>query len=430
VRVLTVVEDLGPGGTQRNAQNFAAAYRERGHDSAVLTLRGGGPRERDLGEAGVAVFLGSEDGLSQASRWRPDLLHIHRPGFAWPETDAVVRVLKERSRHRLGVIETNVFARADPSPGGQSYDVHGQLTRWCLWKWQRWSRRIRPEPLGVVLPYMADERAFFPAPAPERPAFRREHGIPEGAVVFGRVGSPLMGKWSPVVFDAFAALAAEREDVWLAVAGLPPELRARVGALPAPVRARVVELPFMIGDAALRRCYSALDVFLHAAHIGESFGMVLCEALLCGLPVITLSRPSKDNSQVEVVGHERGGLVVNGRASMVEAMRRLADDAVLRARYAAQGAQWVREQYGREPVGALLEALALAVAEAPSRQALRRRLEGDPRFVLRVDDREVRRVLFRGLGRPSRVELALLRLVSQPRVYSMWLRARRIRGSL
>ena len=49
-----------------------------------------------------------------------------------------------------------------------------------------------------------------------------------------------------------------------------------------------------------------MDGFLHVSRIGESFGMVLCEAMLCGVPVVTLSTPLKDNSQLEVVGPRRG----------------------------------------------------------------------------------------------------------------------------
>jgi hypothetical protein len=41
--------------------------------------------------------------------------------------------------------------------------------------------------------------------------------------------------------------------------------------------------------------------------IGESFGFVLAEALLCGCPVVTLSTPFKDNAQFEVVGDKIGG---------------------------------------------------------------------------------------------------------------------------
>ena len=73
--------------------------------------------------------------------------------------------------------------------------------------------------------------------------------------------------------------------------------------------------------------------------------MVLCEAMLCGVPVVTLSTPLKDNSQLEVVGHGKGGLVALTPEALPEAMVALIGDADLRAGVSVGGAAWVRERF-------------------------------------------------------------------------------------
>ncbi len=49
-------------------------------------------------------------------------------------------------------------------------------------------------------------------------------------------------------------------------------------------------IDFIKGDKALTDFYSSIDVFVHISAIGESFGYVLTEAMICGCPVITLAR--------------------------------------------------------------------------------------------------------------------------------------------
>ena len=87
--------------------------------------------------------------------------------------------------------------------------------------------------------------------------------------------------------------------------------------------------------------YSSLDCFLHAARIGESFGMVLAEAMLCGCPVVTASRPFKDNSQVEVVGHLKGGVVARSAKSLATALRAFRFDPGIRQQLQSNLRQWV-----------------------------------------------------------------------------------------
>ena len=116
------------------------------------------------------------------------------------------------------------------------------------------------------------------------------------------------------------------------------------------MRTRIVTLPVTASDRRISEYLTAMDGFLHVSRIGESFGMVLCEAMLCGVPVVTLSTPLKDNSQLEVVGHRMGGLVALTPEALPEAMIALIGDADLRGRVRAGGAAWVRGRFAPDLV--------------------------------------------------------------------------------
>ena len=186
--------------------------------------------------------------------------------------------------------------------------------------------------------------------------------------------------------------------------------------MPETLRRRVVLIDFLHGDAALREAYGSMDVFLHTSRIGESFGMVLAESLCCGTPVITLSTPAKDNSQLEVVGHEQGGLVAASVAGMVKSMSRL-ESATARELYAREGATRIAEQFGPETLIPRALQVASVCAEGLSPLELRRRVLPLPGICTEVSTDEIRTLMRRCTGRYPIGTPALLHLVSNPLVY-------------
>jgi glycosyltransferase involved in cell wall biosynthesis len=426
MRILTIAPDLQAGGLQRVARNFALGYRRYGVESAYLGYRGGGTFAEQLKDANVEVISGAEDeaeqrkALRRALDWQPDVVHVHRNGFADPLLSTMLLAAKSASRRgttaAVGIVETNVFGRVDYSVDRGCIDIHYLISRWCLWKWQRWSRILSPRPIGVVMPNLVMHTEFSRREPGIRTAFRKAHGIPGDALVFGRIGSLFAAKWSPVIFEAFSSYAASHANAWLLLVGMPEALRASLAALPDAIRRRVVLIDFMQNDSLLGDIYASMDVFLHAAHIGESFGMVLAEALLCGVPVITLSTPDKDNSQLEVVGHETGGLAVADAGGMIEAMHRLADPE-LRQRYASQGEREIVKRFSADALMPTAIDIAQLVSEGLSQPQLRRRLLARPQLCTHVSADDIR-VLMRGcLGAHSLKTRVLMNLVSDPYIY-------------
>ncbi|MGB6045120.1 MAG: glycosyltransferase, partial [Pirellulales bacterium] len=222
---------MGPGGTERSAQNCAIAFHEHGHEVAVLAYQGGGVRAETLQAAGIPVFVGGtteqelHEATNHACAWRPEIIHLHTTGRQTPVESAILRHVKVAMSRRIPVIATKHFAWADRSNDRGLVDVHMQLSRWCMWKWRQWSRGLQPQPLGAVVPHMIQHDAFYPASAAVAAEFRAEHAIPSDAFVFGRVGQPIAAKWSQVCFQAFASIASSDPRIWFLVVGAPEEYR-------------------------------------------------------------------------------------------------------------------------------------------------------------------------------------------------------------
>jgi len=416
MRILSIGARLGRGGTERAVESFSVEYQRLGHEVAVLAWQEGGVRQATLERAGIEVFVGGENlgrALAAADAFKPDLLHIHRVGVAMEAEAALLRRLQRRDRR---VIETNVFGRVDRSDEADHIDVHMLLSRWCLWRWQRWSRDRRHPSIGVVVPNPVDVRRFAPVDIDRRLAVRERLGIPHDAFVCGRVGQASPVKWHRSMFRAFTELAQEDRNAHLVVVGLPPSFERCIRMLPASVRRRVRNLPLVDSDDALSELYSSLDCFLHAAAVGESFGYVLAEAMLCECPVVCASTPHVDNSQPEVVGHLVGGVVTASMSDLASGLRQFRYDSALRERLRQGLREHVVSRFDATNVTALAARVGQLALDCDSRADLQRRIELTDGCVTRVPDADIHRLIHDTLGRPRRRDLIEMRLRHRPLV--------------
>ena len=318
IKILTIIYDLDLGGTQRAAQNFALAYHQDGHDSRVLTIYDDGPRMNQLLNAGVFVYSqknGEEDNLSKINIWHPDIIHIHR----WGNTDTHLdKILFKLKNNNTKVIETNVFSWADNSDDSKLTDVHCHLSEWCIW---RWSLFVKNKPLGIVLPYLVIPDNFYKESRGNIDSFKKRHGIPLDKFVFGRVGQNSPAKFHKKIYLSFEALFLINNNTHLFMVGVPPLLIPEIKELACYKKGGITLLEKIEGDEELRLAYNSMDCFLHYSTIGESFGMVLAEAQLCEIPVISVSTPKADNSQLEVLKHNESGIIVKNDKYLLEVMR-------------------------------------------------------------------------------------------------------------
>lgn len=413
MRILSLCANLGRGGTQRVVQNFTFAYRRAGHEAAVLAWSEGGVRQVRLEQSGVPVFVGvGSDSMARAREFAPDVIHIHRAGVADPlQTD----LLKQLKRGDCRVVETNVFSRVDRSAGGNLIDIHFQLTNWCMWKWRRWLGR--EQRAGVIVPN-AVEASDFPEPtSAEIAEFRSANQIPPDAFLAGRVGQPEPGKWHPVNLRAFVEIAERDSNAYLVLLGLPPEFRGTVDAMPADVRRRVRVLPVVDTDQTLRALYGSIDCFLHAASTGESFGLVLTEAMLCNAPCVTVSRPFKDNSQIEVVRQGVDGLVAGSIDSFRRAAMQMWEQKDFRQRIRPGLRAGVIERYGADKVAAAaLKAMQYA-RQHTNRAKLIDALETDPTLKTDTTDAEAMQMLRNTIGGPATTDVLRMKVMHSSLVH-------------
>lgn len=335
MRILTVVCNLDKGGTQRTAQNFCEAYACLGHDSRLIALYGDGPRLQELQELGIRVWVGFSDEVKQEiQHWKPEVIHLHSLRLQEQDVYTLRNLCVEAE-----FVETNVFSV--PSAYSGVLKCSFQLSVWCRYLYL--SRGGAKDNCPVV-PNPVKVKSFFRAPDEDCLRFREKYGIPAGDFVFGRVGQSYYGKWSLYLIDLFERFyRQESRNASLLLVNPPQEILKYLEGK--DISSKVVVIREINGDDELRSCYSTIDVFLHIANQGESFGLVLAESLLCETPVITLNTPWGDNAQSEVVGNNVGGLCANTIPEFYQMMKKLYSDRQLIRNLGARGRAYVNSHF-------------------------------------------------------------------------------------
>jgi len=134
-----------------------------------------------------------------------------------------------------------------------------------------------------------------------------------------------------VLADAYATLARQRPGLRLLVAG-PGEADELFEMLPADVHDRVTFLG-KVSEVDKARMLRSIDIYVAPNTHGESFGMILTEALAAGTPVVA---SDLDAFRRVLDGGRAGALVpVGDAAALTAALGQLLDDPNRRAAYGA-----------------------------------------------------------------------------------------------
>ena len=141
-----------------------------------------------------------------------------------------------------------------------------------------------------------------------------------------------------VLLRAFALLAEQRPGLRLLVAG-PGDLDDIRSRVPEPFRDRLILLG-RVNQEDKARFYHSVDVFCAPNTGGESFGVVLIEAMAAGAPIVA---SDLDAFQLVLRGGRAGELFPSGDpAALAAAAGRLLDDPALRQRLSAAATDAVR----------------------------------------------------------------------------------------
>ncbi|HEY2548977.1 MAG TPA: glycosyltransferase family 4 protein [Streptosporangiaceae bacterium] len=322
-----------PGGAQEHIRELAEALMDLGHQVSVIS-----PAEDDdqlpwyvvpAGRAVPVPYNGSVARLAfgplsanRVRRWIKegsfDLLHVHEPAApslsllaCWIADGPIVATVhgaNPRSR---------ILHVMQPALQSALEKINARIAV------SEAARTTLVEHLGgdaVLIPNGVSVRRYQKAdPLPGWPGAG-------GAIGFlGRMDEPRKGL--PVLLKAFEQLAAERPGLRLLIAGRGDQQEA-ASRLPAGLRDRLVMLG-QVSDEDKVRVYHSVDVFCAPNTGGESFGLVLVEAMASGAPVVA---SDLDAFRAVLRGGAAGQLFANGDAAdLARATGLLLDDPQRRA---------------------------------------------------------------------------------------------------
>jgi len=339
MKILLVVFDLDYRGTQRCVKECAMVYRPH-HDVRVYAFQRGGEIAAELQAENIPVWVG-KDALQRCLQFRPDIVHVHRPGDG---SACYASLFKEFKDMGAKIIETSVFGFVDYTPAGQWVDLSLHISHWNLYRWNRLKSGYPYR--GVYLPNIVDTARLRRSSMKEIQSYRDALHIPHDAFVVGRIGKT---KW-PWVNRFIYPILKQHPNTWFLSVQDDGGDDDRFAAWDAETRKRVVEIPRM-NYAEVPLFYSACTITLNMSYIGESFGFVIAESMCCETPVVAVSTPDIDDAQIEVVQHGVGGFVAPSARTIGGLL-----DAIIRNpekldEVRPHSRRLIQERYSREVVG-------------------------------------------------------------------------------
>lgn len=352
IKIVEAGNSLGLGGTELVIENFCRHLDKTRFEITVVGFQAGGVRGEILQNLGFPVVIAKRD----PEVWSKvlagcDVLHWHGDGTLSPAVFEPVR------RHKPPlVIQTNVFGFQDHSDYYDLIDFDLYISRMILHRRllldEKEARRDFSKRLILYNPVDVSRiRENLPTAA-ELERCRQQLGLGK-ALTIGQVGRPDDRRFHPVTLRMLASLRRWLPGCKFLLVGATPYIQNLA------VQLGVADCSVWVEPTAdlktLLTYYGAVDVYLGACMMGESFGMNITEAMACGLPIVVVSTPHDGNGQIELIDHGVNGLVVEGYPRLVAlACRELLTNAPLR-RKLGQAAQVKVQSYAAEKMTRALE---------------------------------------------------------------------------
>jgi phosphatidylinositol alpha-mannosyltransferase len=335
VAIFTPYDLSRDGGVNRHVRSLGGALEALGHAVRIAGPASGEvpdgchgfrgvvpvPANGSIARVGLLVPPGPVAGFLRGGDF--DLVHVHEPIVPGPGRHAirlarapVVATFHANAEHELPLQRLlRFFASAFLGRIERGIAVSHQA--------KRFSRTIYRGRTAVI-PNGVDLSRFHPAarrPSPELPGVR-----PLQILFVGRFGEQRKG--FGVLIDAVARLRESGRPAELVVVGEGPRERfaARAAGL-------LVRFEGRLPDEALAARFASADVFCAPSLGGESFGMVLVEAMAAGCPVVASDIPGYAEAA-------RGAALLSpagDAGQLADALWRVGRDAPLRARLTERG---------------------------------------------------------------------------------------------
>lgn len=320
------------GGVQGQVLGLARNLRDLGVDARVVAPCDGPPPERGIVTVGPSTNFSSNgsvapiaSGKSVARRtlearrvMEPDVIHLHEPLVPGPTQT----LLLGADEPLVGTFHASYFGRFNP----WYRMLRPPLKRWV----SRLAIRTAVSDEAAALAQLSFDGDYEIVPnGVDVPRFAKATPWPSDRPTILFIGRHEPRKGLGVLLDAFAGL--ERDAV-LWVAGDGPETDAlRRRGVPG------VEWIGRISEEEKARRLRAATVFCAPALGGESFGIVLLEAMAASTPVVASDIEGFRN----VARADRDALLVepSDPGAVRHALRRALDDPTRRAELIASGEQ-------------------------------------------------------------------------------------------
>jgi glycosyltransferase involved in cell wall biosynthesis len=230
-----------------------------------------------------------------------------------------------------------------------------------------WNRRFYelsavPFDKCFTVPLTSDKEFFSSAASSaraHRDEIRAQYGIPSGAVLLLFVGKLVAHKRPQDLLEVHCALLDEIPDLAVAFAGEGPERKA----LESEIAEKRLQSVFLLGfrnQSALPAIYAMSDIFILPSS-REPVGVVVHEALACGLPTIVSDRSGTWGAEDVVRDGENGFVFPCGNISaLTESVRKLASDCALRARMGGRSMEIMEHFSVERRVAGVLQAAEFA----------------------------------------------------------------------
>ncbi|HEY7748848.1 MAG TPA: glycosyltransferase family 4 protein [Aestuariivirgaceae bacterium] len=290
-----------PGGVQNHVRDLCKELRRRGHQT--LTIAPGPPPQSQandvlcLGAHKMISLVGTRFELSWASRselcelsqriavWRPDIVHCHG---VW------VPFLAMQVLRRTRVATVASFHDTPPdTASGRLLRLLFQLISRRLLMWLDGAIAVSPAPLAhlrtgegsaqpIVLPPGIDLEPFF-AVAKDKRRLSDEFSVLFIGRLEGRKGIDVLLKAWHLISERDAPVGAKKLSLTIAGAGKLENqvLRAQGGGAGNELRFKRAPT-----DEEVKQLLRSVDLVVVPSPSGESFGIVIVEALAAGVPVI------------------------------------------------------------------------------------------------------------------------------------------------
>jgi len=355
IKIIEASIELGLGGTEYVIQLYSKYLNKERFEVTVVGLNGGGKRVKLIEQYGVRVVVlnGDFDKLA-ALLSETDVFHWHGSGIMQPNLLATLKANKPKL-----VLQTNVLGLYYHSPLYDLIDYDLYVSKMILIRRMKedlyLSANFANKRKTLYNPVDTEAMNQMSPTDEELRQFKSDYQLLDKFIV-GRIGRADDIKFDPITLQGFADFATRTDNARFLLVGATPKIIEEAKSLNILDRLLIFDTTSDLKQ--LLYYYHTIDVFLAASIMGESFGLVIAEAMSMGIPVITVSTPHCDNAQIELVDNEKTGLVVNQDPKNIgQAISFLYHNSKIRKRYGTEGRAKVQREYNANRIIASLENL-------------------------------------------------------------------------